>query len=105
MFGDPPIALIVILAHRHRPGSGSDGELGLVGGPADERGGTVEAEQDEGGLPVGSGRRGARVDAVRPDVGVAVLGGRDDAVGMWGPIDRRDELIVLCSAVESAKVC
>lgn len=53
----------------------------------------VNAKQDERRLP---GRAaGQRILGLRPDVRVAVLRGRHDAVRVRRPVDGRDDLVML----------
>jgi hypothetical protein len=58
-----------------------------VGAPLDVGGGAVDAQNNEGRLP----------DAVlrAPHVSVTVLAAGDDAVGLGGPVDAGDDLVVL----------
>ena len=64
MLGDPPVVLLLEVADSDQASAGTYGELSLGGRPADEGGGAVDAEQDEGGLP--TGWRGL------PDIGISI---------------------------------
>lgn len=58
--------------------------------------GPVDPQQHERRLP--NHAPGLRVGALLPHIGIPVLGSCDDAVGVWGPVDGRDELVVLVVA-------
>ena len=60
----PPVIFGFEVADGDDAGAGADGEFFFRGRPADEGGGTVDAEEDKSGLPASGGRF--------PDVGVAV---------------------------------
>jgi hypothetical protein len=64
VLGDPPVILLLEVTNSDHTGSRTNGELLLGGRPADKGGGTVDSEQDEGGLPASSG--------LLPDIGIAV---------------------------------
>jgi hypothetical protein len=64
VFGNPPIVLLFEVADSDNAGSGADGELVLIGGPANVGSRTVDAEEDESGLPAGRRRL--------PDEGVTI---------------------------------
>lgn len=64
VFGHPPVVFFFEVADRDQPGAGADGEFLLVGRPAHEGGGAIDAQKDEGGFPARGG--------LFPDVGVAV---------------------------------
>jgi hypothetical protein len=53
VLGNPPIVLLFEVADSNNAGSGANGELALIGRPADVGRSTVDAEKDEGGLPAG----------------------------------------------------
>lgn len=76
VLGDPPVVLLLEVADGDYAGSRADGELLLRGRPAHKGGGTVDAEQDEGGLPAGSG--------LLPNVSIAVCRGGERLVGRIG---------------------
>lgn len=64
MLGHPPVVFLLEVADGDQAGAGADCELALGGRPADEGGGTVDAEENEGGLPALWGGL--------PDVGIAI---------------------------------
>ena len=55
MLGHPPVVLLFEIADCDDGGAGADGELGFRGGPANEGGGAVDAEEDEGWFVAGRG--------------------------------------------------
>ena len=65
VLGHPPIILFFEIADGNEAGAGTDGELAFGGRPAHKRGGAVDTEEYESGLPAGG--RGF------PDVGIAIL--------------------------------
>ena len=64
VFADPPVVFGLEIADCYDAGAGADGEFRFRGRPADEGGGAVDAEEDEGGFPACWGGF--------PDVGIAV---------------------------------
>ena len=86
VLGDPPVVLLLEVADGDDAVTGTDGELGLGGGPAHESSGAGDSEEDEGGLVTGG--RGF------PDQCVAVLGTCDDTTGVGGNVDAGDSLVV-----------
>ena len=56
MLGNPPVVFGFEIADCYYAGAGTDGEFGLGGGPADECGGAIDAEEDESGFPACWGR-------------------------------------------------
>ena len=64
VLGHPPVVFGLEVADGNGAGAATDSEFGLGGRPADGCGGTVEAEEDESGLPAGGSRL--------PDVCIAV---------------------------------
>src|SRR5690348_13250979 len=64
MLRDPPVVLLLEVAHGDQAGTGTHGKLGLGRGPADAGSCTVDAEENQSGLPA-LGRR-------LPDVGISV---------------------------------
>ena len=64
VLGDPPVVFLLEVANRDDAGAGAHGEFLLRGRPTDEGGSTVDAEENEGGLPASGG--------LFPDVGIAV---------------------------------
>ncbi len=91
VLGDPPVVLGLEVAHGDEAVARTDGELGLGRGPADEGGGAVDAQQDEGGLVA---LRGGL-----PDEGVAVLRARHDAARAGGDVDAGHGLVVALELV------
>jgi hypothetical protein len=57
------------------------------------RRGAIDAQEHKRRLPCHCTR--LRVGGERPDVGIPVLGGSHDSVGVGRPIDRGDCLVVL----------
>ena len=55
VLGHPPVIFFLEIADGYDAGARTDGEFLLGGGPADECGGAVDAEEDEGGFPAGGG--------------------------------------------------
>ncbi len=51
VFRDPPVVFLFKVADCNEPCAGADGEFLLRGRPADERGGSVDAEEDQRGFP------------------------------------------------------
>ena len=68
-------------------------ELILVGAPAYECRGAIDTQEYQGGLPYHMAR--LRVGGLRPDIGIPVLRRGYDSVGVGGPVDGSDGLIVL----------
>ena len=77
----------------YSPGTTGNSKLVLVRAPFHVGGSTVDTKQHKGRFP--DRTSGLRIRCLLPDVGIAVLRGGDDTVGVRGPIDRRDELVVL----------
>jgi len=50
VLGHPPVVLLLEVADCDDAGAGADCEFGLRGRPADKGRGTVDAQEDEGGL-------------------------------------------------------
>jgi hypothetical protein len=75
VFRHPPVVFLFEVAHGDDAGAGPDGEFLLRGGPADEGGGAVDAQEDEGGGPALGGRV--------PDVGVAVCRSQAISIGFF----------------------
>lgn len=75
------------------PGAARDSELVLLGAPFDVRRRPVDPQEHERRLPHELAR--LRVNLLLPDVRIPVLRGGDDAVGVRGPVDRGDQLVVL----------
>lgn len=69
VLADPPVVFGLEVADCYYAGAGAYREFRFGGGPADEGGGAVDAEEDEGGFPACGGGF--------PDVGVAVCCGVD----------------------------
>lgn len=74
-----PVVLLLKVADRDEASSAAQGELVLQRGPLHAGGCTVDAHQDQGGLP--------HAILQGPHVGVAVGGACHDAVGLRGPVD------------------
>ncbi len=109
--GDPPIPLRIegtdgdrtlhpsgssvrmIDGFRDVPSTARDSKLVLVGAPANEGRGTVDTQKHQCRLPDHMSR--LRVRALLPNIRVSVLRRSYDAVGLWGPIDRGDWLVML----------
>ena len=64
VLADPPVVFGFEIADCYYAGAGAYCEFRFGGGPADEGGGAVDAEEDEGGFPACGGGF--------PDVGIAV---------------------------------
>lgn len=73
------------------PGTVTDGKLVLVWAPLDASRSSVDTQENEDGLPPLVGWR--------PDVCVTILRTGNDTVGVRGPRDRSDELVVLPLAI------
>ena len=69
VFADPPVVFGLEVADCYYAGARADGEFRFRGRPADEGGGAVDAQEDEGGFPACRGGF--------PDVGIAVCCGVD----------------------------
>lgn len=76
---DPPVVLLLKVAHGDQARPGPDGELPLRGGPAHERGRAVDPEEDEGRFPPGGGRF--------PHVGISIC--------FWSRFSRQPDLFLL----------
>jgi hypothetical protein len=96
VLGDPPVVLLLKVAHRDDLGARGDGELVLERRPLDVSGGTIDAKNHERWLPV--------VVLERPHIGVAVLGASYKAIGLRSPIDASDSLIMLIKREDELNV-
>lgn len=89
VLADPPVALLLKVAHTDAARSRSNRKLVFLGRPAHKSCSAVDAQQHQGGLPL-------LVGTVQvPDIGIAVLGAGHDAVRLGRPVDRGDGLVVL----------
>jgi hypothetical protein len=105
VLANPPIALLIKRADTDCSGTGATGKLVFVGGPADKGCCPVETEENERGFPgsVGLGLPDVCVALqdmlvwtwLRMDLEQYVLGTSDDAVGFRGPVNARNELVML----------
>lgn len=90
MLGHPPVVLLGEVTDGDDPVARANGQFVLLGRPFDASRGSVGPQQDPGGRPL------AAVGVVLgPDVGGLVGGAGDDAVGLGGPVDAHDTLVVL----------
>jgi len=87
VLANPPVLLLFEVANADKLGTGGDGELVLFRAPLALSGGTVETENYKHGLPLSSFEG--------PHVRVSVLRARNNSVGLRGPVDGGDDLIVL----------
>lgn len=92
VFGDPPIALFVVVTNRDGTGAGTDSKFSTIGRPADAGCRSVEAEQDESRLP--RRRTGLRVRRQAPDVGIAIL---------WVPLSEDIDERRVCSPASTRR--
>jgi hypothetical protein len=53
MLGDPPVVLLLKIAHSDDTSSRSNGKLALIGRPADVGCCTIDTEENEGRFPAG----------------------------------------------------
>lgn len=89
MLADPPVALLLKVAHTDAARTRGHRKLVFLGRPAHKGRSAVDAQQHQGGLPL-------LVACVQvPNVGVAVLGAGHDAVRLGGPVHGGDGLVVL----------
>jgi hypothetical protein len=75
------------------PSSTSHSKLVLFRAPSHIGRCPVDAQQNQGGLP--DDLASFRIRSLLPDVGVPILRCSNDAVGVGGPVDGRDSLVVL----------
>lgn len=97
VLGNPPVVVLLKRADADDPSTGGNGELVLVGTPSHESRSSIQAQEHKGRLPDLSA--GLRVRLELPDVRVTILRAGDDAVGLRGPVDTGDELIVFRKGV------
>jgi hypothetical protein len=103
VLANPPIALFVKGAHTDRAGTGATGKLVFVRGPADKRCCTIETEEDERGFPGSVGLSFPDICIALKDTSVwtwgawgwYVLRTGDDAIGLGGPVNTCNQLVVL----------
>jgi hypothetical protein len=105
MLANPPIALFVKGADTDRAGTGATGKLVFVWGPADEGCCPVETKENKRGFPVPVGLSLPDIRIALQDISIEavvegflgkyVLRTGDDAVGFRGPVNTRNELVML----------
>lgn len=96
VLGDPPVVVLVEVADGDDLGAGGDGELVLTRRPGAAGGRTVDTQQHQGGVP--------GVILETPDVGVTILGARQDAVLLLAPGEGSNDGIVLGQGVDQSEL-
>ena len=77
----------------YAPCTARHGKFILEWAPAHKGRRAVDAQQDKRGLP--DRPPGKRVRCLLPHVGVSVLRGGHDAIRVGGPVDGRDDFVML----------
>jgi len=95
VLGDPPVVVLLEVAHRDNLRTAADGELGLIRRPAHPSGCTVDTKDNENRVPLLLGT------VVGPHIGVTILRAGHKTVALGRPVNASDNTVVLAESVEN----
>jgi hypothetical protein len=95
------VARMKIISHKDAPGTASHRKFVLLGTPPHMSRSPIDTQQHQRRLP----RQGPSLGVwfLLPDISIAILRCGDDAVRVWGPVDRSNDLVVLDNLVSGGR--